>query len=100
MKISVMFRNNFLRARGQISMVSQQEPSDVQHAVRAVELGMVLRCLTPGWICINPHLFAIKTVRPQHVNTTLCPGDKLMWLRTTRIFREGSGWEVDETVRP
>ena len=96
MKIAVMFRNNSLRARGQISMVSQQDPRHVQPGVRALQLGVVLRCLTHGWNRINPHLFAIRTVRPQHVNTTLCPSDELMWLRTTLVFREGSGWEIDE----
>ena len=96
MKIAVMFRNNSLRARGQISMVSQQDPQHVQPGVRALQLGVVLRCLTHGWNRINPHLFPIRTVRPQHVNTTLCPSDELMWLRTTLVFREGSGWEIDE----
>lgn len=80
-------------------MVSQQEPSDVQHAVKGVQLGMVLRCLTPGWNRINPHFFAIKTMRPQHVNTTLRPNDELMW-PTTLIFRKGSDWEIGEIVRP
>ena len=96
MKIAVTFRNNSLCARGQISMVSQQDPQHVQPGVRALQLGVVLRCLTHGWNRISPHLFAIRTVRPQHVNTTLCPSDELMWLRTTLVFREGSGWEIDE----
>ena len=39
---------------------------------------------------------AVKTTRPKHVDTTLCPGDELMWLRTTLVFRDGIGWEVDE----
>ena len=71
-------------------MVSHQDPQHAQPGVRALQLGTVLRCLIPGWNRINPHLFAIKTVRPQHVNTTLCPSDELMWLRTTLVFRLGN----------
>eukprot|EP00435_Cladocopium_sp_Y103_P011853 s1770_g3.t1 len=93
-KVAVSFRNNSLCARGQISVVTQVEP--LQPAVRAIQLGMVLRCLTPGWNRINPHLFAIKTVRPRHVDTTMCPSDELMWHRTTLVFRDGNGWEIDE----
>lgn len=33
---------------------------------------------------------------PKHVDTTAVPSDELMWLRTTLVCREGSGWEVDE----
>ena len=68
--------------------------------MRVVQLGMVLRCLVPGWNRINPHLYAIKTVRPTHVDTTLCPSDELMWLRSTLVFRDGNGWEVDEFCEP
>ena len=100
MKISVMFRNNSLRARGQISMVSQQDPQDAQPSVSAVQLGVVLRCLTHGWNRINPHLFAIRTVRPQHVNTTVCPSDELMWLRTTLVFVRAQAGKSMNTARP
>ena len=100
-KIAVLFRNNSLCARGQIAVLSQFEPNvSIQPAVRVVQLGMVLRCLVPGWNRINPHLYAIKTVRPTHVDTTLCPGDELMWLRSTLVFRDGNGWEVDEFCVP
>ena len=100
-KIDVLFRNNSLCARGQIAVLSQLEPNVlIQPAVRVVQLGMVLRCLVPGWNRINPHLYAIKTVRPTHVDTTLCPSDELMWLRSTLVFRDGNGWEVDEFCEP
>ena len=100
-KIDVLFRNNSLRARGQIAVLSQFEPNvSIQPAVRVLQLGMVLRCLVPGWNRINPHLYAIKTVRPTHVDTTLCPSDELMWLRSTLVFRDGNGWEVDEFCEP
>ena len=86
MKIAVTFRC----ARGQISMVSQQDLQHVQPGVRASHLGVVLRCLTYGWNRISLHLFATRTVRPQHVNTTLCPTDV--------VFRKGSGWEIVEAI--
>eukprot|EP00435_Cladocopium_sp_Y103_P056888 s567_g19.t1 len=95
-RIEVLFKNNSLCARGQISVLSQVHVTDCQPAVRAVQLGMVLRCLTHGWNRINPHLFAIKTTGPNHVNTTLCPSDELMWFRTTLVFRQTGQWEVVE----
>eukprot|EP00435_Cladocopium_sp_Y103_P066753 s36_g29.t1 len=95
-KVAVSFRNNSICARGQISVVTQVDSEPLKPAARAIQLGMVLRCLTPGWNRINPHLFAIKTVRPRHVDTTMCPFDELMWHRTTLVFREGHGWEIDE----
>ena len=61
-----------------------------------MQLGITLRTLTAGWNRINSHLFAVKTTRPKHVDTTLCPSDEMMWLRTTLVFRDGIGWEVDE----
>ena len=58
-KIDVLFRNNSLCARGQIAVLSQFEPNvSIQPAVRVVQLGMVLRCLVPGWNRINPHRLA------------------------------------------
>ena len=106
-KIDVLFRNNSLCARGQIAVLSHFEPNvSIQPAVRVVQLGMVLRCLVPGWNRINPHRLAgIASIHifmqsrqcvPTHVDTTLCPSDELMWLRSTLVFRDGNGWEVDE----
>ena len=94
--IEVLYKNNSLCARGQISVVSQNEPNDAVESIRAVQLGRVLRNLVPGWNKINPHLFAVKTTRPFHVDTTLAPSDEVMWLRTTLVFREQVGWEVIE----
>ena len=96
MQIEVLYKNNSLCARGQISVIAQTVPNAHPSAIRAVQLGRVLRSVTPGWNRIHPHLFAIKTTRPQHVDTTYAPSEELMWHRTTLIFREGSGWEVDE----
>ena len=99
-KVEVLFRNNSLCAKGHIQVVTQVPPALDQPAIRAVQLGMVLRCLAHGWNRIHPHLFAIKTKLPRHVDTTLAPSDELMWLRTTLVFREGSAWEVDEYCEP
>jgi hypothetical protein len=99
-RIEVLFKNNSLCARGQISVLTERDMPDMQPAVRVVQVGMVLRCLVPGWNRINPHLFATKTTAPKHVDTTLCPSDELMWLRTTLVFREVGGWEVVELCEP
>ena len=98
-QIEVLFKNNSLCARGQISVVSELDVAASQPAVRVVELGMALRRLVPGWNRINPHLYAIRTTAPRHVNTTLCPAAEMMWLRTTLVFREIGGWEVVEFLR-
>ena len=96
--IQVLYRNKSLCARGFISRVSEVSPEDAVHSIRVVQPGpgIVLRTLVPGWNRISPHQYAIRTTRPYHVNTTLVPSDELMWLRTTLVCREGSGWEVDE----
>ena len=44
----VLIRNRSLCAHGQMS-VSQVESSHEQFAIRAVQLGMTLRCLVHGW---------------------------------------------------
>ena len=85
-QIEVLFKNNSLCARGQASVVSELDAAASKPAVRVVELGMALRRLVPGWNRINPHLYAIRTTAPQHVNTTLCPAAEMMWLRTTVFF--------------
>ena len=96
MKIEVLFKKNSLCAHGRISLLTQQDDTPQVHVVRAVQLGVPLRTLAAGWNCISPHLFAINTNRPKHVDTTLCPSDEMMWLRTTLVYRDGIRWEVDE----
>ena len=75
-------------------MVSEVKPEDALPAVRVVQLGIVLRTLAGGWNKLSPHLFAIRTTLPKYVDTTMAPADELMWLRTTLVCRDGSGWEV------
>ena len=77
-------------------MVSQVAPQDALPSVRMVQLGTVLRTLAAGWNRLNPQLFAIRTTLPKYVDTTVAPASELMWLRTTLVCREGSGWEVLE----
>ena len=78
-------------------MLSQVEPClEFRPAITVVQLGMVLRNLADGWNRIHPHLFAVKRKLPKHVDSTCAPSEELMWLRKTLVFREGTGWEVDE----
>ena len=64
-------------------------------SINAITLQPVLEHLRPGWNKISPLLFAITTAVPEYVDTTLCPSDELMWLRTTLVkFRDG--WRLFE----
>ena len=64
-------------------------------SINAITLQPVLEHLRPGWNNISPHLFAITTTVAEYVDTTLCPSDELMWLRTTLVkFRDG--WRLFE----
>ena len=47
------------------------------------------------WNKISPLIFATTTTVREYVDTTLCPNDELMWLRTTLVkFRDG--WRIFE----
>ena len=94
--IDGLYKNNSLCARGCITMVSEVSPQDALPAIRAVQLGIVIRTLAAGWNRLSPHMFAIKTTLPKFVDTTPAPSDELMWLRTTLVCREGGNWEVQE----
>ena len=94
--IPVHYRNNSLCARSAFSMVSEVKPEDALPSVRVVQLGIVLRTLAGDWNKLSPHLFAIRTTLPKYVDTTMAPADELMWLRTTLVCRDGSGWELME----
>ena len=58
---------------------------DQESSINAITLQPVLEHLRPGWHKISPHLFAMTTTVPEYVDTTLCPSDELMWLRTTLV---------------
>ena len=68
---------------------------DQELSINATTVQPVLEHLRPGWHKTSPHLFAIATTVPEYVDTTLCPSDELMWLRTTLVkFRDG--WRLFE----
>ena len=74
-------------------MVSQFQSCDGRDALpalRAVQLGIVLRTLAAGWNRISPHVYAyaLGTTIPRYVDTTLAPSDEVLWLRTTLCPRE------------
>ena len=64
-------------------------------SINAITLQPVLEHLRPGWNKISPHSFAITTTVPEYVDTTLCPSDELMWLRTTLVTSR-DGWRLFE----
>ena len=64
-------------------------------SINAITLQPVLERLRPGWNKISPQLFAITTTVPEYVDTTLCPSDELMWLRTT-LVKCRDGWRLFE----
>ena len=92
-QIPVHFKRNSLCAVGVIRMLSTDDPSsstcagtgdDAEH-VRAVTLGRTLSGLGAGWVGIGDSIYALKSNANQHVDSTLCPSDGLLWLRTTLI---------------
>ena len=94
------YRKNSLYAEGVISKVSQV-PSDgsaSSGAVRAIRL-KALGNLRPGWSKLTPDVWAIRSNSATCVDTTYCPADTLMWMRTT-LVEYTTGWEVYEYSQP
>lgn len=69
--------------------------SHVEH-VRAVALGHRLSSLGRGWIKIGASVYALRSNSPQHVDTSYCPSETLMWLRTTLIRLQDGTWQLEE----
>ena len=93
--IPVHFKRNSLCAHGVIRMLSNMESNPVEH-VRAVVLGESLAGLQRGWIRLSDSVYGLRSVSPQHVDTTYCPSESLMWLRTPLVrFADGT-WELEE----
>ena len=98
--IPVEFRKNSIVAHGTISMLTSVSTDDSVNAspqpcqVSTIRL-TTLANLADGWNKFNNNLYAIKTYAPQYVNTTLCPGNELMWLRTTLALYP-TGYEILE----
>ena len=104
--VNVHFKRNSLCVQGCIRMISEDDVLSPKSstpsvsAVHAIPLERVLRRLLPGWNRINPHVYALTTRRAKFVDTTLCPAEEMMWLRTTLVFRNGQGWELLEFSEP
>ena len=103
-QIPVHFKRNSLCAVGVIRMLSADHPSsstragtgdDAKH-VRALTLGRTLSGLGAGWVRIGDSIYALKSNANQHVDSTMCPIDGLLWLRTTLIHLDDDTWELDE----
>ena len=104
--IPVHFKRNSLCASGVIRVLSSTDESSsstslagqhepVEH-VRALTLGRALTSLGAGWVKLADSVYAIRTQGNQHIDTTLCPGNGLLWLRTTLIQLPNGTWELDE----
>ena len=96
------YRKNSLYTEGVISKVSEVQSSDSASsncgAVRAIKL-KALASLMPGWNQLTPDVWAIRSNSPTCVDTTYCPAQTLMWMRTT-LVEYTSGWEVYEFSQP
>ena len=64
--------------------------------VRALTLSSTLSSMASGWNRIGVDTYALRSISPQHVDTTLCPHDSLLWLRTTLIQYEDGTWDLEE----
>ena len=105
--IPVHFKRNSLCATGVIRMLSENNeitspssPSsgqvDTAEHVRALTLGRALTGLGRGWIKLSDHVYALRSTSPNHVDTTYCPSEGLLWLRTTLIRCDDDEWELEE----
>ena len=74
-------------------MVSHQDPLSL---VRALQLGMVLRCLIPGWNHINPHLFCNQNCAASACQQSCVPAMSYVATDNT-CFQAGKSMN---TVRP
>ncbi len=94
------YRRNSLYAEGVISKVSQVpgDGSASSGAVRAIRL-KALGNLRPGWNQLTPDVWAIRSNSATCLDTTYCPADTLIWMRTT-LVEYTTGWEVYEYSQP
>ena len=59
-------------------------------------MGESIAGLQRGWIRLTDSVYGLRSVSPQHVDTTFCPSESLMWRRTTLVrFADGT-WELEE----
>ena len=58
-------------------MFSNMDSNPVEH-VREIVLGESIAGLQRGWIRLSDTVYGLRSVSPQHVDTTYCPGESLM----------------------
>ena len=64
--------------------------------VRALTLGRALTGMGQGWIKLSDNVYGLRSISPNHVDTTYCPSEGLLWLRTTLIKGNDGEWELEE----
>ena len=100
--IPVHFKRNSLCAHGSIRMLNVVDDSSTPTAqeckehVRALALSEPLSSLGRGWIQLSENVYALRSISPQHVDTTFCVSDALLWLRTTLVKHDDDTWHLDE----
>ena len=91
-RIPIHVKRTSLSAVGVIRMVTTSDAADASSKslsgvhVRALTLSSALSGMTSGWMQLGDAVFALCNISPQHVGTTLCPSEGLLWLRTTLIW--------------
>ena len=100
--IPVHFKRNSLCAHGSIRMLNVVDDSSTptvqerKEHVRALALSEPLSSLGRGWIQLSENVYALRSISPQHVDTTFCVSDALLWLRTTLVKHDDDTWHLDE----
>jgi hypothetical protein len=49
-----------------------------------------------GWVKLADSIYSTRNQGNQHIDATLCPGDGLLWRRTSLIQLPNGTWELDE----
>ena len=99
--IPAHFKRNSLCAHGSIRMLTVVDDSSTsstlerEEHVRALALSEPLSNLGRSWIRLSENVFALRSISPQHVDTTFCISDALLWLRTTLVKHDDNTWHLD-----
>ena len=101
--IPVHVKRNSLCAHGSIRVLnvvydsSMPTAAECEGHVRALALSEPLSNLGRGWIQLSEKVYAIyalRSISPQHVDTTFCLSDALLWLRTTLVTHDDNSWHL------
>ena len=76
--------------------ILQRPPEEREEHVRPLALSEPLSSLGRGWIQLSENFYALRSISPQHVDTTFCVSDALLWLRTTLVKHDDDTWHLDE----